>query len=117
MTDLQEQTRHLLQQLDKLKVHYESNNPPEDIRDKAFFLYVKETTEPIYRDLKIWEEDVLDLVKNREVNLHPQQVTSTKENMELLLLHSFYVDIWPKRYMALYKSVYFIFDRLLEDIA
>lgn len=117
MTDLQEQTRYLKQQLEQLKVRYETNDPPEDIRDKAFFSYVKKETEPIYKHLEIWEKGVLDLVKNREINLHPQQVTSTKENMELLLLHSFYIDIMRKRYMAFYQSVLYIFDQLLNDMS
>lgn len=117
MTDLQEQTKSLKQQLDQLKERYETNDPPEDRRDKVFFSYVKEVTEPIYKHLETWEEDTLGLVKNREVNLHPQQVTSTRENMELLLMHSFYIDVKRKRYMELYKSVHYIFDQLLKDIA
>lgn len=117
MTDLQEQTRHLKQQLNQLKERYETNEPPEDRRDKAFFSHVKEVTEPIYKRLETWEEGALGLVKKREVNLHPHQVASTRENMELLLMHSFYIDVKRKRYMELYKSVHYIFDQLLKDIA
>lgn len=117
MSDIQVQTQYLKKQLNQLKTRYETSNPPDDIRDKAFFSYVKSETEPIYKSLETWETDVLDLVKKREVNLHPQQVTSTKENMEMLLLHSFYIDIMRKRYMSFYQSVLYIFDQLLNDVA
>ncbi|MEW9674745.1 DUF1798 family protein [Lentibacillus sp. L22] len=116
MTDLKQQTELLKEHLDQLKKRYEKSQPPEDKRDKAFFLFVKETTEPIYRMLATWEQTALQAVKNRTLNIHPHQITSTRENMELLLMHSFFVDVKRKRYMELNKSVHYIFDQVLRDL-
>ncbi|MGY0691737.1 DUF1798 family protein [Virgibacillus sp. FSP13] len=114
--ELTEQTKELKQHLDQLTDRYENNDPPEDKRDKQFFLTVKETTNPIYQLLAEWEEAALKSIKNREVNVHPQQITSTRENMELLLMHSFYIDVKRKRYMELNKSVHYVFDQLLREL-
>ncbi|WP_099158324.1 DUF1798 family protein [Virgibacillus ndiopensis] len=114
--DLKEQTEELKRELNLLKDRFENNEPPENKRDKTFFLNVKEYTAPIYRLLEVWEEATLKTVKERKVNLHPHQVTSTRENMELLLMHSFYIDVKRKRYMELNHSVHFIFDQLINEL-
>ncbi|PAV29462.1 hypothetical protein CIL05_11390 [Virgibacillus profundi] len=114
--DLKSKTKQLKQHLNNLKEIYESNNPPKDRKDKQFFRMVKEETSPIYQLLGLWEEAVLEVVKERKVNLHPQQVTSTRENMELLLMHSYYIDVKRKRYMELNNSIHYIFDQLLREL-
>ncbi|GGJ85353.1 hypothetical protein GCM10007063_04860 [Lentibacillus kapialis] len=114
--DLIHETEQLKEHLEHLKNIYEENNPPESKKDKQFFLMVKERTEPVYKLLGEWEEKALNVVKERKVNLHPQQVTSTRENMELLLLNSYYVDVKRKRYMELNRSILFIFDQLLSEL-
>lgn len=110
------QTEQLKQHLEVLKDRFEDNKPPASMSDKHFFLKMKEETSPIYNLLEQWEEDTLQLVKNREINVHPHQVASTRENMELLLLHSYYVDARRKRYMELNHSCHYIFDQLLREI-
>lgn len=114
--NLEQQTRHLKKELEQLKGLYEENNPPESKKDKPFFLKVKEQTAPVYVLLEEWEDKTLQVIKAREVNLHPQQVTSTRENMELLLLHSYYIDVRRKRYMELHHSIHYIFDQLLLEL-
>ncbi|WP_245837227.1 DUF1798 family protein [Virgibacillus phasianinus] len=114
--DIKEQTIELKKQLQVLKENYEKNNPPENKKDKQFFMDVKRKTEPVYAMLETWESDVLAIVKQRKVNVHPHQVTSTRENMELLLMHSYYIDVKRKRYMELNHSVLYIFDQLLSDL-
>ncbi|RYG73579.1 DUF1798 family protein [Lentibacillus lipolyticus] len=114
--ELLQQTQQFQQHLNKLEQIYNANNPPESKKDKEFFQMVKTYTEPIYNLLTDWEDNALYAVKQRQVNLHPQQVTSTKENMELLMMHSFYVDVKRKRYMELNHSIHFILDKLLADL-
>ncbi|TFJ93843.1 DUF1798 family protein [Lentibacillus salicampi] len=114
--NLMQQTEQLKEHLEHLKDTYEANNPPESKKDKQFFQMVKERTKPVYELLAEWEENALQTVKERKVNLHPQQVTSTRENMELLLLNSYYVDVKRKRYMELNHSIHFIFNQLLSDL-
>ncbi|WP_077326618.1 DUF1798 family protein [Virgibacillus siamensis] len=114
--DVKTKTEQLKQYLQNLKTKYEKNSPPENRKDKDFFLNVKTYTEPIYIMLDEWEEETLVLVKEKKVSLHPHQVTSTRENMGLLLMHSFYIDVKRKRYMELNHSVNFIFDQLINEL-
>ncbi|MBM7569866.1 DUF1798 family protein [Aquibacillus albus] len=115
--NLTKTTRDLKRILEELKAHYLENEKPEDKRDKAFFEFVKHKTTPVYERLKKWEDEALEFVKNREVHVHPQQIASTKENMELLLLHSYYIDVKRKRYMELNQSVHYVLDILLNDLS
>lgn len=117
MMELKEQTEQLKQQLHYLKDKYENETPPENKSDKQYFIKVKEKTLPIYELLEIWEESTLHVVQERKVNVHPHQITSTRENMELLLMHSYYVDVKRKRYMELNHSIHYIFDQLLRELA
>lgn len=114
--ELVNQTIQLKEFLEQLKSIYEQDNPPPSFNDKAFFLRMKEETVPIYDLLVTWEKDALDFVKDKKVNVHPHQVISTRENFELLILHSYYVDARRKRYMELNHSCHYIFDQLIEEI-
>ncbi|HLR40907.1 MAG TPA: DUF1798 family protein [Virgibacillus sp.] len=114
--DLKEQTEQLKQHLHYLKDKYENDTPPENKNDKQYFIKVKEKTAPVYDLLEKWEEAALKVVKERKVNVHPHQITSTRENMELLLMHSYYVDARRKRYMELNHSILYIFDQLLREL-
>lgn len=114
--ELKFQTELLKQHLDQLKSMYEANEPPQSVNDKLFFLRMKESTAPIYNLLEEWEEQALAFVKKRKINIHPHQIKSTKENMELIILHSYYVDTRRKRYMELNHSSHYIFDQLLRDL-
>ncbi|RFA37273.1 hypothetical protein CAI16_02005 [Virgibacillus dokdonensis] len=114
--DIKQQTNKLQQNLYQLKEKFEHTNPPEDRKDRALFLKVKEETTPIYQLLERWEKEALQLVQERKVNVHPHQIVSTRENMELLLLHSYYIDVKRKRYFELYKSIQYIFDQLMREL-
>ncbi|MBP2078293.1 DUF1798 family protein [Oceanobacillus polygoni] len=115
--ELKEQTESLKSHLNQLREKFDHNEAPVDSRDRAFFLKVREETLPIYTLLEEWEATALKVVKNREAKVHPHQVASTRENMELLLMHSYYIDARRKRYMELYTSILYVFDLLLEDIS
>jgi hypothetical protein len=114
--ELSKQTNLLKNHLIRLKDIFEINNPPENLKDRDYFFKVKEETTPVYQLLDEWEEAALKVVKERKAKIHPQQITSTKENMELVLMHSYYVDTRRKRYMELHNSILYVFDLLLEDI-
>lgn len=114
--DIKEQTIELKRHLQLLKDNYEENDPPENKKDIAFFTNVKSKTAPVYAMLETWETDTLEIVKQRKVNVHPHQITSTRENMELLLMHSYYIDAKRKRYIELNHSVLYVFDQLLRDL-
>lgn len=114
--ELLNQTIQLKENLHELREIFEKSEPPKDHRDKVFFTHVRERTSPIYELLALWEENALSFVKQRIINVHPHQVASTRENMELLLMHSYYVDARRKRYMELYKSVLYIFDQIIDEL-
>jgi len=114
--ELYQLTEELSKELDTLLTYYETHEPPQDLRDKEFFLMVKKATNPIYEMLQDWELQALDFVKNHKKNLHPHQIVSTKENMELLLMHTYYIDVKRKRYMELNFSVHYIFGILLTEL-
>ncbi len=115
MLDVKKQTIELRNHLERLKDRFENNDPPENRRDRDFFNKVKEETTPVYELLVTWEEKTLLVVKERKLKVHPQQVVSTR-NMELLLMHSYFIDARPKRYMELYKSILYIFDQIVDEI-
>lgn len=108
-------TLDLKKEFEFLRYRYETNEKPKDKRNRDFFQYVKEETDPVYAKIEAWEEAANSFVKRREVKVHPQQVASTRENMELLLLNSYYLDAKRQRYMDLYQSVFYVFDSLLND--
>ncbi|WP_100010823.1 DUF1798 family protein [Lentibacillus sediminis] len=114
--DLTEQTKQLKQHIDWLKDRYETTPAPENRKDKQLFMRVKEETTPIYDLLENWETEALKAVKARNVNVHPQQIASTKENAELFMMHSYYIDVRRKRYMELHRSIHYIFDQLLREL-
>lgn len=110
------QTEQLLKDLHRLRDRFETETPPKNLKDRDFFQKVKQETSPIYERIAVWEESALKAVKAREASVHPHQVNSTRENMELLLMHSYYKDARRKRYMELYKSIKYIFEQLLNDL-
>ncbi|WP_010095840.1 DUF1798 family protein [Ornithinibacillus scapharcae] len=113
---LVEYTNQLKEDLGRLKDVFENNTPPEDRRDKAYFEMVKEKTLPIYELLEKWEVLALKVVKESKISVHPNQIASTRENMELVLMHSYYVDVRRRRYMELHQSILYVFDQLLRAI-
>ncbi|WP_026906527.1 DUF1798 family protein [Paucisalibacillus globulus] len=111
-----EYTNQLKEYLQQLKDRFEQNNPPEDRRDKEYFEMVKEKTSPIYELLSKWEELALKIIKESKISVHPNQIVSTRENMELLLMHSYYIDVRRRRYMELNQSVQYVFDQLIRAL-
>ncbi|GFZ76483.1 hypothetical protein GCM10010978_17800 [Compostibacillus humi] len=110
--DFAEMNNKLYEQLEHLKSRYETASPPEDLRDRDFFLKVKEAVTPIYSLLDNWEEEALKRVQQQSLSVHPQQIASTRENMELIAMHSYYKDVKRKRYMELYHSILYIINQM-----
>lgn len=113
---LLKRTKQLKKHLYRLKERFENSDPPEHISDKDFFLQMKKETEPIFHLLEQWEEEALQFVKNIDVRIYPHQIYATKENIELLLLHSYYIDVRSRIYMEYYQSSQFILDQLMDEI-
>lgn len=114
--DLKTQTKKIINDVEHFKKQFNHNKPPENVKDRDFFHFVKEETQPIFELIELWEQTALEAVKSRQVNVHPNQVTSTKENIELLLMHSYYHDVRQRRYMELYKSILYVCNQVLRDL-
>ncbi|MDC3413013.1 YppE family protein [Aquibacillus sp. 3ASR75-11] len=114
--EIKKTTLELQTKILQLKERYLTSQKPEDKKDHAFFSFVKEETTPTYLLNQQWEEQAMRFVQNKKVHVHPQQIVSTSENIALLLMHSYYIDVRKKRYMELHHSVLYVFNRLLEDV-
>lgn len=113
MTNLVTITKELSNYLDTLKRMFEQNEKPK--ADKDFFQFVKGETVPYFDLLEKWEQLALLAIQKQKSILQPQQITSTKENMEALILHSYYVDIRKRQYMEINKSCHYIFNQLIKE--
>lgn|SRR5690625_2764121 len=116
MVRLKDMTEQIKQHLDQLLHRFETSDPPESFSDKPFFLKMKEQTAPIYDLLEQWEKLALKLIKERTITVHPHQITATKENIQLILLHSYYIDTRRRRYMELHQSSHYICDQIIRDL-
>src|SRR5690625_2591134 len=114
MTNLITITEQLIEQVHGLKEKYENEKKPSQGRE--FFQFVKEKTLPTFQLLEQWEKLALEIIQNKTGTLHPQQINSTKENMEALILHSYYIDVRKRRYMEMNKSCLYIFNQLIKEL-
>lgn len=111
---IKDQTKKLKEHLEHLKKRFEMNQPPKNLRDQQLFLQMKEETTPIYQLLENWEKHALQLIQERKLKVHPHQIVATKENFELIIPHSYYVDIRRRRYMEINHSIHYIFDQIID---
>lgn len=83
---------------------------PVDRKNRESFLKVKQETEPIFQLIHLWEETVEKEIHRLPV--FPNQIKNTRDNMELLLMHSYYKDVRKKRFMELYHSIRYVFNQI-----
>lgn len=115
MEDVFQLTKQLKQAIDRLHDIFFREGEAPSMNDKEFFLKMKEETADIYELLAIWEETSLAEVKAKSIVVHPHQINSTSENIELLILHSYYKDLRKRKYMEYYKSSHYVCEQLLES--
>jgi len=114
MQTLHKQTNLLISELNYIKDIFENDELVKENRD--YFSYVKQETTPIFDLLESWENKSINYLKEgHKSSIHPKQIVATKENMELLLLHSYYKDLRKRRYMEYYRSCLYVFNQLLKE--
>ncbi|MGP4067849.1 YppE family protein [Halobacillus sp. B29] len=113
---LEEHTKDLKQLIDRLHTQFLETEGPVDKKNHAFFEKVKKETSPMFDLNSRWSEEAEEYVKNRGASVHPNQIKSTNENIEMIILHSYYVDVHRKRFKELYQSVHYVLDMILSDI-
>jgi|SRR5690625_6669981 len=109
-------TKQLKQHLDRLLNRFETEKAPTSFSDKPFFINMKKETASLHDLLENWESRALKLIKDRTINVHPHQIVSTKENIEMIILHSYYFDVRRRRYMELQQSSHYICDLILKEL-
>ncbi|MGP4071910.1 DUF1798 family protein [Piscibacillus sp. B03] len=77
-----------------------------------FNLMKKEAT-PIFEKIEKWEEDANKVV--HLIPIFPNQIKNTKDNLEIMILHSYFNDVRKKRFVELYQSVKYNMNLILED--
>ncbi|WP_027963343.1 DUF1798 family protein [Halalkalibacillus halophilus] len=82
-------------------------------KDYDDFNLVKEETKPMFEAIEKWEEDAQAIV--HRLPIFPNQIQNTKDNLEIMILHSFFHDVKKKRFMELYHSVMYNLDIVLND--
>ncbi|MGP4075287.1 YppE family protein [Halobacillus sp. K22] len=113
---LEQHTKDLKQLIDQLHIQFLETEGPVDKKNHAFFKKVKEETSPMFELNSRWSEEAEEYVKNRRASVHPNQIKSTNENIEMIILHSYYVDVHRKRFKELYQSVHYVLDMILNDM-
>lgn len=113
---LLEQTRQLKEEINRLQEIYEKNNPPESFNDKVFFEKMKKETTEIYQFIGKWKKTALSFIAQEGIAMYSHQIKATREVFELLILHSYYIDVTRKRYMELNHSCLYICDQLINVI-
>lgn len=115
MEDIFQLTKKIKHTIDQLSDVFFREGEPPSMNDKTFFLQMKEETASMYELLKQWEEQALQEVKLRNIDVHPHQVHATAENIELLILHSYYKDIRKRRYMEYHNSSHYVCNQVLSE--
>lgn len=100
--------------LDSLELRFQDD--AIQLGDSDQFAEVKKKTTPIFDMLEKWEETTLTLVKERKLTLHPQQIVATRENYEMLLMHSYFKDIRIRKYMETNKSCHYILEQIMGEL-
>lgn len=113
---LKEYTLELKSLIDQQHKRFLQTDGPVDRNNRDFFEHVKEKTKPMFEVNHQWMEEAEQFVKNRESSVHPNQVKSTHENIEMIILHSYYLDVDRKRFKELYQSSHYVLDMILSDI-
>ncbi|MET3682302.1 hypothetical protein ABID56_000381 [Alkalibacillus flavidus] len=77
------------------------------------FYQVKDESLSQFEQIEQWEDDANAVV--HRIPLFPNQIKNTKDNLEIMILHSYFHDVRKKRFMELYQSVMYNLDLILND--
>jgi len=116
MKDLYFYTEKLLEEVNQCQDRFLSGDKPE--KNREFFNAIRKEADETFNLLDGWVKQATVLVEQKEIKvLHLQQIEATKENVESLVLHSYYKDTRKRRFIEIYKSCYYIFAQVLKELA
>src|SRR5690625_4504067 len=116
MIELQLLTKKLKGELASLKRKLESDEGKKNERDRHYFEYVKADSSFLFELIEQWYELTVKFIDHHKSSIYEKQVRATKENFELLILHSYYKDVRKRRYIELNRSCRYVFDQLLKEL-
>ncbi|WP_197057406.1 DUF1798 family protein [Pontibacillus halophilus] len=112
---VQQLSLEMKEQVDTLYDRFFSQEGKPEVNDRTFFTYMKEETNPIFDLNNRWAGAVEEFLAAYPGGpVYPPQIKNTKENMELVILHSYYIDVPKKRYMELYQSIHYVVNQVLD---
>ena len=114
--NLKANTNKLKRLIDERHQRFLNTEGPVEKKSYDFFNQVKKETDPMFRLTNEWVKEAEAFVKDRKTNVHPNQVKSTHENIEMIILHSYFLDVHRKRFKELYQSSHYVLDMVLDDI-
>lgn len=116
MIQLKILTEKLKTELNLLHETYDKNVQVQRKRDREFFEYVKQQSIPSFNLIEKWYELTLNILRHDHLPVYEEQVGATKQNFEMLILHSYYGDVRKRRYVEMNRSCLYVFDQLLKGI-
>lgn len=107
----------LLQLIDDCKVRFELINQKPEKTEARFYNEVKPTFELVMNHANAWKPLAQAWVKKQKPKyIHLSQIESTIDNIEQVVLQSFYKDVNNQRFHNLHHSVEYIVNSILTEI-
>lgn len=80
-----------------------------------FYSEVKPFADEIKQKAKEWEDEaIIWLEKHPQRHLHPQQIRSTAENLEMVSVQAFFPESSRKRFLGFIQSIQYVLNDLLQ---
>jgi hypothetical protein len=110
-------SQQILNSLEECRNRFEQLNGKPEKTEDYFYMKVKPTFESIMENLQKWKPLAEDWVRrNRPKYIHQSQIDSAIENMEQVVLQSFYKDVNNQRFHNLHHSVEYILCSIIDEI-
>ncbi|MGM0873950.1 MAG: DUF1798 family protein [Bacillota bacterium] len=110
-------SKELLQLMDDCKVRFELINQKPEKTEALFFNEVKPTFELVMNHVKAWKPLAEEWIKEQKPKyIHLSQIESTIDNIEQVIMQSFYKDVNNQRFHNLHHSVEYIINSILTEI-
>lgn len=115
MTELVTLTEHLRETLITSLYRYENVRKTKNVYD--FYSEVKPFGDKVFQLTEEWKEKVLLWIqKKRPRNIHPPQIENVVEQINELVVQSFYYQTSYKRFKSTHQSALFTVDLVLSHL-
>lgn len=114
--DIVSLTKDLLEKIEASILRLKSIKEMEEY-DPDFFGEVKPYADKVHITLDTWRELTLEWIKEEKPKyLYQLQIDTAIENIELLVVQSFYKDTREKRAKEMYQSIVYTLTAILDKI-